>query len=320
MTSPFITSGLRPNNFQIARPSVEPDQSLMQNQVAPPEAPQGLLSRIGGGLKNLASSPDFYDRMAVGLGGMTTNPNTGLIKMSQDRIQRRAVLGEQKNKINQTIQALRQMNSPQSKRALQLLQAGGNVTDALKMVYEKQAQVLTSEQVNTQYPTANVPPDGLYNVKANGEISKVGGSGTTINLGDNGVGDFQKEHIKSTVGKYSATQSQAQTARFTLSQVSLLGDFLSESNTGLAGGIKQKLYESLGLDLRSDTQVAAEAMLSKLVPAQREKGSGPMSDRDLDMFRNALPSLKTTPEGNALIVSSNKNASGVKVVNIRKVN
>lgn len=117
---PFIKSGLE-NNFDIA----------------PPAAPQGLLGRIGSGLKNMTQDPNFYDKLAVGLGGMTTNPNTTLIKMAQNRIERRGELGAQKNKVNKTIQTLQQMNTPQSMRALQLLQAGGSVSDALKVAFAK---------------------------------------------------------------------------------------------------------------------------------------------------------------------------------------
>jgi len=130
MASPFITSGLRPNNFQIARPSVGQDQSLLQNKVAPPEAPQGLLSRIGGGLKNLASSPDFYDRMAVGLGGMTTNPNTGLIKMSQDRIAQRAELGNVKVDAQNAINSLMSMKPPEI-QAANMIRNNPSMTDQI---------------------------------------------------------------------------------------------------------------------------------------------------------------------------------------------
>ena len=129
MLLPRIKSGLE-NNFDMARPSVGPDQSLMQNQVAPPEAPQGLLSRIGGGLKNLASSPDFYDRMAVGLGGMTTNPNTGLIKMSQDRIAQRAELGNVKVDAQNAINSLMSMKPPEI-QAANMIRNNPSMTDQI---------------------------------------------------------------------------------------------------------------------------------------------------------------------------------------------
>jgi hypothetical protein len=280
-------------------------------QIMPQQAPQGLLSRIGSGIKDRVQDQNFMDRLAIGLSGMSMHPNQGLIETSANRIDQRQKLVEQRQKLglineqkNRTIEALKNMGTPQAMKALQLLEAGGSIVDATNMAFTDQGQVLTSAEINAKYPNAQVEDGGLYNLKPDGTMSKVGGNGTTINLGDSGVGDFQTQRIKSSVARFDSMLEQAQNASFTSSQVSLLGDYLSEANTGVASGLKQKLYEGLGLDLRSDTQVAAEAMLSKLVPAQREKGSGPMSDRDLDMFRNALPSLKTTPEGNALIVAT----------------
>ena len=290
--------------------SVPPFQGQQQPMPQPmpeqpmPEQPQGLLGRIGAGIKRSVQDPNFMDRLTIGLGGMTMRPNEALMGLAQNRIEQRQKLGLINEQKNRTIEALKRLNTPQAMRALQLLDAGGSVSDALAMGFASQGKVMTSAEINAKYPNAQVAEGGLYNVDVNGKITKVGGNGVNINLGDSGAGDFQKQRIDTTVKRYTAMQEQAQNARFTSSQVSLLGDLLSETDTGLATGIKQKLYEGLGLDLRSDTQVAAEAMLSKLVPAQREKGSGPMSDRDLDMFRNALPSLKTTPEGNALIVAT----------------
>lgn len=300
-------------NFVQQRPTLEAEQFSVppfqgQQQPMPeqpmPEQPQGLLGRIGAGIKRSVQDPNFMDRLTIGLGGMTMRPNEALMSLAQNRIEQRQKLGLINEQKNRTIEALKRLNTPQAMRALQLLDAGGSVSDALAMGFASQGKVMTSAEINAKYPNAQVAEGGLYNVDVNGKITKVGGNGVNINLGDSGAGDFQKQRIDTTVKRYTAIQEQAQNARFTSSQVSLLGDLLSETDTGLATGIKQKLYEGLGLDLRSDTQVAAEAMLSKLVPAQREKGSGPMSDRDLDMFRNALPSLKTTPEGNALIVAT----------------
>lgn len=285
--------------------SVPPFQGQQQPMPQPmPEQPQGLLGRIGAGIKRSVQDPDFMDRLTIGLGGMTMRPNEALMGLAQNRIEQRQKLGLINEQKNRTIEALKRLNTPQAMRALQLLDAGGSVSDALAMGFASQGKVMTSAEINAKYPNAQVAEGGLYNVDVNGKITKVGGNGVNINLGDSGAGDFQKQRIDNEVKRYTAMQEQAQNARFTSSQISLLGDLLSETDTGLAAGIKQKLYEGLGLDLRSDTQVAAQAMLSRLVPAQREKGSGPMSDRDLDEFRNSLPSLKTTPEGNALIVAT----------------
>ncbi|TIQ63481.1 MAG: hypothetical protein E5X64_41765, partial [Mesorhizobium sp.] len=52
----------------------------------------------------------------------------------------------------------------------------------------------------------------------------------------------------------------------------------------------------------SDIQ-AAQALINKLVPTQRQPGSGTMSDRDVELFTRSLPSLWNAPGGNQKILS-----------------
>jgi len=108
-----------------------PQQAPQQAQPVPQQAPQGLLGRIGSGLKQMTSSPDFYDRMAVGLGGMTTNPNVGLIKMSQDRIAQRQKMGAS----NATAQAV----------IVQLMKMGKHEAAAIVRAVPAMAQEVLNE-------------------------------------------------------------------------------------------------------------------------------------------------------------------------------
>lgn len=48
----------------------------------------------------------------------------------------------------------------------------------------------------------------------------------------------------------------------------------------------------------------ASAMINKLVPQQRPQGSGAMSDADLELFKQSLPQLQGTADGNAMIVET----------------
>jgi flagellar protein FlgJ len=49
---------------------------------------------------------------------------------------------------------------------------------------------------------------------------------------------------------------------------------------------------------------AAEALINKLVPAQRSPGSGPMSDRDVALYKSSLPSLWNSPGGNVILLDT----------------
>src|SRR5690606_8300939 len=44
-------------------------------------------------------------------------------------------------------------------------------------------------------------------------------------------------------------------------------------------------------------------LINKLVPTQRQPGSGTMSDRDVELFKRSLPSLWNKPGGNERILS-----------------
>lgn len=54
----------------------------------------------------------------------------------------------------------------------------------------------------------------------------------------------------------------------------------------------------------------AEAMINKLVPAQRPPGSGAMSDADLDLFKRSLPRLQNSTTGNQLIIETMRGIAG----------
>jgi hypothetical protein len=286
-----------------------------QQQQPQQQKPQGLLGNIRSSVRQATQNPDFMDRLAIGLGGMSMNPNRGIIQSAQnDRLLRRRDQAQQQalekqNAIkNRTMQHLASMGTPQAINALKYIQAGGNVNEALKMTFAEQKEkgrTVDASQLRQLYPNAEIA-DGLYNVKTDGTINKVGGGpSVTVNTGDDGgAADFMTQRIKTSVPRYTSMQEAASLARSNLSQVNLLSSFLEESGSGFAQGLKQELADKLGLDIRSDAQASAEAMLSRMVPAQREKGSGPMSDRDLDMFRNALPQLKTSAAGNALIAET----------------
>ena len=114
----------------------QPMQQPMPEQ--PTAQPQGLLGRIGAGIKRSVQDPNFMDRLTIGLGGMTMRPNKGLMSLAQNRINQRQKLGLINEQKNRTIEALKRLNTPQAMRALQLLDAGGNIGDAVSMAFAKQ--------------------------------------------------------------------------------------------------------------------------------------------------------------------------------------
>jgi len=74
---------------------------------ATPEQEQAQAQPQGGGFKNFVTNPDFLDSLAIGLGGMTMRPNTGVIEAAQSRMKNRAASRQDAQTRNKTVAWLR---------------------------------------------------------------------------------------------------------------------------------------------------------------------------------------------------------------------
>jgi hypothetical protein len=106
--------------------------TMTQGQPAPMPQEQ----QQPGGLRGLLSDPDFYDRLAIGLGGLTMNPNQQLMQMSADRIAGRAQTRQDTAAKNKTIEFLR--SQPDGEKFVQLVDAIGAV-GAVKAYQDQQS-------------------------------------------------------------------------------------------------------------------------------------------------------------------------------------
>jgi len=164
--------------------SVPPFQGQQQPMPQPmPEQPQGLLGRIGAGIKRSVQDPNFMDRLTIGLGGMTMRPNEALMGLAQNRIEQRQKLGLINEQKNRTIEALKRLNTPQAMRALQLLDAGGSVSDAATMAFQKpniEYKIVDGRLVKIDQDANNV--DVVYEGKKKPDVKNV--DGTLVDITD----------------------------------------------------------------------------------------------------------------------------------------
>ena len=86
----------------------------LANQPAPPEQPKtlggramGILSAIGGGLQKTVQDPNFRDKLVIGLGGLSMNPNQVLMEQAAANIEQRRKTELLSAEANKTIQYLR---------------------------------------------------------------------------------------------------------------------------------------------------------------------------------------------------------------------
>lgn len=120
------TGGMNPNVIQVNEMPVGRLQPTAPMQTPPQAAPQrqGLLSGFFG-----PQGRDARARLAIGLEGLTMNPNQALIGQLQQGIEDRKAEGER----NRTLEWLSTLKTPEAQRALQYAQATGDVVGAAKM-------------------------------------------------------------------------------------------------------------------------------------------------------------------------------------------
>lgn len=158
-------------------------------------------------------------------------------------------------------------------------------------------RVLTPEE-KAQF---GLPPDGSFQIGADNKISKIGGEGTTVNIDSKTEGAFDKKLAEKDAEVYSTLSTDGMNAKADLGIIGELGSLLQGQGgtmTGVAGWLAQK---GIGTEGMGDLQ-AAQALINKLIPTQRQPGSGSMSDRDVELFSRSLPSLWNVPGGNEKIL------------------
>jgi flagellar protein FlgJ len=123
----------------------------------------------------------------------------------------------------------------------------------------------------------------------------------SVNTGDN---KFEAKAGEVIANQFAETYKQGQGAVRALGQVNRLDQLLQKTGGGFTPAVKmyagQFGVNTAGLD---DIQ-AAEAIIQSLIPQQRPVGSGTMSDKDVDLFRQSLPRLINQPGGNQKIIST----------------
>jgi hypothetical protein len=126
-------------------------------------------------------------------------------------------------------------------------------------------------------------------------------SASQINIDNKTEGAFDKKLAEKQAETFSLMADEGINARADVDTINQLEEFLKGQGgmgTGLSAAVSRWGINFEGAD---DLQ-AAEAMINKLVPTQRQPGSGTMSDRDVELFKSSLPSLWNQPGGNEKII------------------
>lgn len=174
--------------------------------------------------------------------------------------------------------------------------------DYVKAIGGEEAEeytLLTPEQKTN----LGLDPTKAYQRSKTGKISQVGGGGTTVNVGA-GEGAFEKETGKAMAQQFQSIVDQGVKARRNMQDIMQLQQALSGVPAGAAGKISA-FASNLGIDVPGgDDAAAASALIERIIPGQRPPGSGPMTDKDAEMYRSALPKLMQTPGGRQKIIDT----------------
>lgn len=127
--------------------------------------------------------------------------------------------------------------------------------------------------------------------------------GVTVNTGEKAT-PFEKKSQEAQATMFSDIQKAGNEANRTLRDVTRLGNILERVDTGGVAAFKQ-IAGNFGIKTEGlDDIQAAQAIINKLVPQQRPQGSGPMSDADLELYKQSLPRLINQPGANKEIIRS----------------
>ena len=122
-----------------------------------------------------------------------------------------------------------------------------------------------------------------------------------VNIDQKTEGAFDKKLAEKQAESFNTMADEGLNARADIEVINQLDAFLKGqggATTGLAAAMSKWGIPVEGAD---DLQ-AATALINKLVPTQRQPGSGTMSDRDVELFKASLPSLWNQPGGNEKIL------------------
>lgn len=285
--------------------------------------------------------PGLRDRLIIGLEGLTMNPNEAAVSAAQARMQGRVDQGKA-NATAEWLRANGSADLAEALGTGVVDPAA--VVQAHMQRQEQQQAAAASAQTRQQAAAMLAPnrpdlaeavaagvidPAKAFELSQKGEDlpasvqeykfaqsqgyqgsfedfktapARAGATQVTTNVGEGDT--FYKELDKGSAQTFSTLLDQGVQAQQSLPRIERLGTLLESVPTGASAAMKRAAGE-YGISTEGLSEIqAAEALIQQLVPLQRPPGSGPMSDKDIEMFRASLPRLINTPEGNRKIVQT----------------
>jgi hypothetical protein len=287
------------------------NQTMRQNALAQLYREQGpeIMAGEQGALNALATmSPE------AALGVQSTRLGMDATRQNMD-IQRQNLEMARRNAAVEAAEFARTLSAEQREAAQTQL---ANIAGALRSVQSPEQFEQLKAQIQQRFPDldlagATFDNRGVYLETVEGTLDGVAASAyslkpergpdTVVNV--NAPGEkFRDEIDKGNAAMFLDVADRGPAAGSKIAQIDELDRLLQSSPAGIEAAFKvaagQYGIQTDGLD----NLQAAQAIISRLVPEQRPPGSGPMSDADLELFKQSLPRLINTREGNQQIIAT----------------
>jgi hypothetical protein len=134
-------------------------------------------------------------------------------------------------------------------------------------------------------------------------------TGPLVNVDMKSEAEFGKEMGKMDAQRFGKIIEAEGTMNDMASKLGFALDQFKQTYTGPGAEAANQLNRILGAAgfeeaaKKANAADAAQAVVSQMKPHMRASGSGASSDKDMDMFAKALPSLMNLPDGNERIVT-----------------
>ena len=290
-------------------------QQMLATGMAPRTAPRAPLSALRQDRPQAAAAPQ---QRRGGFGGImdylgTPSPTTGLSRAEQfaaaldplilpelragEAIRARGAQRQATATKNKTVEYLRRMGYNDYADAVESGAIGAK--DIMNALVSKSLETPKDARTTGMKEYAEAVKDGFKGTFLDYKtaISKAGA--TSISMGK-GPDEFAKLDAK-TLSEVAQTGAAA---KRNIARINRLESLLANVPTGMTANLKQ-LAGNFGVATEglSDIQ-AAQGLINSLVPEQRPAGSGPMSDADLELFKQSLPRIVNQPNGNQIIINT----------------
>jgi hypothetical protein len=206
-----------------------------------------------------------------------------------------------------------------SPRAIQLIAASGNPRlptaqrDTAKVLLQSELEANKAPTDAKLWAIAKAQDPNTPDITTWMRGNKAAGK-TEVNVDTQGAGAFAKAAGGAVAKRFEDLSKEGDTGTTDLALIGQLRDLGSVVKTGTPAAIQGWLAQN-GIKV-GDNVGAVEAygaIIDKLTPSQRIPGSGSTSDFEGRMFKNSLPNLLKTPEGNDIVQNTLAGLAQTKV-------